>query len=185
MSIARIYTTKGPVRKDGLKCGKCGVEIVKGVDRRRTFAVGFRGFEQTRCMNPSCTPSMSELESSAVASVYAAQESVDLESCQSLEDLETALGEIADSCDEVADEYESNEMYEINYDLQERAEAVRGAGDELRNWIFDGADEPQPEDFMDEDDEERDDEAYQNALDEWLTEARESAQSAIDNMDLP
>ena len=62
MSLARVYTTKGPVRKDGLTCGKCGAAIVKGQDRRRTFAVGFRGWEQTRCMRPECTPTRAELD---------------------------------------------------------------------------------------------------------------------------
>lgn len=208
MSLARVYETKGPVRKDGLKCGRCGVEIKKGVDRRRTFAVGFRGWEQTRCMKPECYPSLSERESSAVSAVYAAIESVDYDSIESVEDAENVIEEIASACDEVADEYESNEMYEINYDLQERAETVRSAGDELRGW---NAEEDEPE----EDDErfgqkceecdgsgttEGDasncdacegkgytggDDVYEDVHAEWLDNLRESVRDAIDNMELP
>lgn len=198
MSLARVYKTQ-KVRKDW-RCGKCGAEIKKGVDGRLSFAVGFRGFEQSRCLKPECYPTLSERESSAVASVYAAQESVDLNSCESLEDVEAVLEEIASACDEVADEYESNEMYEINYDLQERAEQVRSAGDELRCWSWDGDDEPEAEAECGEcdgtgeieDGQERCEHCggggmvdNSDAREEWLQEMRESAQEAIDSMEMP
>ena len=182
MSQARIYTTK-KVRKDWT-CGKCGAQIRKGIDGRLSFAVGFRGYEQTRCLKLECRPSRSQLRASAAARASDAQDSVDPSSLGSLEEIEEALGSIADACDEVADEYESNEMYEINYDLQERAETIRSAGDELRDWSFD-EEEPVEEDFMDEDDEEYDPEAFETAHDEWLENVREAAQSAVDEMDLP
>lgn len=203
MSIARIYTTKGPVRKDGLTCGKCGTPIVKGVDRRRTFAVGFRGWEQTRCMATACTPARSELESSAVSSVYAAQDGIDYDALQSMDDFTNARDEVADAAEEVADEYEASEMYEVNEMLRERAEMLRSAADELRNW--------EPED--DEPEEEVDCEACEGTGDidgddtedptecedcngtgqvenevgheEWADAARESLQAAIDEMELP
>lgn len=179
MSIARVYTTKGPVRKDGLVCGKCRKPIVKGQDRRRTFAVGFRGYEQTRCMDAACTPTRAELESSAVATVYAAIDDADFSSIDNLEDFESARDEIVAACEEVADEYENNEMYEINYDLQERAEMIRSAGDELSNWSPEN-DEP-TEDDWDEDEHE----SFEDAHEAWLEETRESLQSAVDDMELP
>jgi hypothetical protein len=176
MSLARIYTTT-KVRKDWT-CDKCGAAIKKGVDGRISFAVGFRGFERTRCLKPECFPSRSERESSAVATIYDVQDSADIASCGSLEDLESVRDEIVAACEEVADEYESNEMYEINYDLQERAEQIRGAGDELSSW--------QPE----SDEPEQDDDAPGEDLEteewlEWLEEAKTSLQDAINDMDLP
>lgn len=201
MSQARVYRT-AKVRKDW-KCESCGAAIRKGIDGRISFAVGFRGFEHTRCTRPECYPTRAELESSAVASVYAAIDGVDLSSCESVEDFEAALEEIASACDEVADEYESNEMYEINEMLQERAETVRNAGDELRSWSWDGEDEPQSDAQCEtceghgtlNDDEENcpdcggtgyiSDEDAAAAHEEWLGQLRESAQEAIDSMELP
>lgn len=185
MSIARVYTTKGPVRKDGLTCGKCGDPIRKGIDRRITFAVGFRGFEQTRCLKPACYPKTSELESSAVSSVYAAMEGIDLDSCSTLEELEDAVQQVADACEEVASEYQSNEMFEINEDLQERAQTIEDAGESLSDWASGLEDEPQEDDFTDGDNDEDNAVAYQEAHDTWLDAAREAAQEAIDGMELP
>jgi hypothetical protein len=180
MSQARVYTTKGPVRKDGLRCGKCGDPIRKGIDRRRTFAVGYRGYEQTRCMKPECTPTRSELESSMVGSVYDAVDSVELSAAGSLEDLESIRDEIAGVIDEVVSDYESNEMFEINYDLQERVDTLQSASDELQNWS------PE-EDEPDEDDRNTwgEHDTFEDAYDAWLDEARESLRSAIDEMELP
>lgn len=178
MSLARIYTTK-KVRKDWT-CGKCGAAIRKGVDGRISFAVGFRGWEQTRCTRPECRPTRSELESSAVATVYGAIDGTDLSSIDNQEDFESVRDEIVAACEEVADEYEQNEMYEINYDLQERAEMIRSAGDELESWEPEN-DEPVEDDF-DEDEEEQ---TFEEAHDEWVEETRDSLQSAIDEMELP
>lgn len=180
MSQARIYTTKGPVRKDGLVCGKCRQPIRKGIDRRRTFAVGYRGYEQTRCMKPECTPTRSELESSAVAEVYSVIDGIDFSSLETREDLESARDEVAEACENVASEYEGNEMYDINYDLQERAERIRSAGEELANW------EPE-NDEPDEDDKDTWDEheTFEEAHDAWLDETRDSLESAVNDMDLP
>ena len=181
MSQARIYTTKGPVRKDGLTCGKCGVEIKKGVDRRRTFAVGFRGYEQTRCMKSECTPTRSELESSAVASVYDAIDSQDLSAIDNADDFTNIRDEVAAACEEVASEYEMNEMYEINYDLQERADQIRSAGDELASWEPEN-DEPEEDDW-DADDSEYD--SFEEEHDAWVEETRESLEQALNDLDLP
>jgi len=198
MSIARVYT-KGPVRKGGLNCGKCGDPIVKGQDRRRTFAVGFRGYEQTRCMKDACTPTRSELESSAVATIYGVIDDIDFSALGSREDLETARDDVVSACEEVADEYESNEMYEVNYDLQERAERIRSAGEELADW--------EPEDEEPEEDECEGHESLAgehmgetvycdgscNGSEdlegpewlEWLANAQRSLEDAVNEMDLP
>lgn len=184
MSIARVYTTKGPVRKDGLKCGKCGDPIRKGIDRRRTFAVGFRGWEQTRCMKPECTPTRGELESSAVATVYDAADSIEFDQLSSLEDLAQARDDVVAALSEVADEYEGNEMYEINYDLQERAEMLRAAESELESWAPEN-DEPSEDDPDSWEVDGNDTGDFETAHDVWLAETQESLQEAIEGLELP
>lgn len=197
MSQARIYTTK-KVQKDW-KCGKCGAAIRKGVDGRISFAVGFRGREQTRCLKQECYPSRSERESSAVASVYDAQDSADLSTAETAGDLTGIRDEIADAVQEVADEYEQNEMFEINEDLQERVQILTDAADALREWEPD-TEAPEAERDCDEcdgtgrvDGEEDCDECEgtgqvsesAEALGKWLETQRESLQDAIDGMELP
>jgi hypothetical protein len=204
MSQARIYTTK-KVQKDWV-CGKCRTPIRKGVDGRISFAVGFRGYEQTRCTKPECRPTRSELESSAIASIYDAMDSIDYDSLQSLDDLTEARDSVVEAVNEVASEYEGNEMYDISEDLQERVSILEGASSELENWEPEGE---APEDEKDCDecdgtgqvessidhDVAPDVECEQcegtgkvendEDLDEWLQEARESLQAAIDEMELP
>lgn len=158
MSLARLYHTKKS--RKVWHCSKCGREIPVG-SPVIGFAVGFRGFEMKRCGdNPKCYPRPSERESSAVATVYAALEGIDLEGCNTLEELREAVEEVASACHEVADEYEANEMYEINYDLQERADMIRSAGEELESW----------ESGIEDDD---------------IETQRQAARDAIDGMELP
>lgn len=206
MSQARVYHT-AKVRKDWT-CEKCGAAIRKGQDGRISFAVGFRGYEHTRCTKPECAPTRSELESSAVASVYAAIDDVDFDQLDSKEDIEYAVQEVAEAISEVADEYEQNEMFEINPDLQERVETLRAAEAEVDVWEFDGDEEP-------EEDEECQDcdgtgevevevdgsdvpnqEPCENcdgtghvdntgARDEWLESVREAAREVLDGLELP
>lgn len=180
MSLARIYTTK-TVRKDWT-CGKCGAAIRKGVDGRISFAVGFRGYEQTRCTKPECYPTPSERESSAVASVYAAQEAVDFSTAESLDDLESLVEEVAAACEEVASEYEGSEMFEINEDLQERADPLNEAADTLRDWADSLEEEPTEEDWDPEDSEH---ESFADAHAAWLDDAREAAETAVNEVELP
>lgn len=180
MSQARVYTTKGPVRKDGLTCGKCGDPIRKGIDRRRTFSVGFRGFERTRCMKDSCTPTRAELESSATSSVYAAIDGADIDSASSYDDLIAIRDEIVSAIDEVVSEYEGNEMLEINYDLQERKDQLENASSELAEWEPDESEPEQGE--LDEDESEEDFEARHQ---EWLDNARASLSEAVGNLEIP
>ena len=105
-----------------------------------------------------------------MADVYAAQEEVDLSTAGSLEDLTTTRDDVANATREVAGQYEDSEMFDKNYDLQERAEQLNSAADELEGW--------EPED---EEPDEEDEEAHEA----WLETARESLQSAIDGMELP
>jgi hypothetical protein len=179
MSLARIYTTKKS--RKIWTCSSCGTTIPVG-SPVISFTVGFRGIEQRRCADkPGCYPKPSERESSLVSSIYAAQEDLDLSSLDSVEDVQSALEDVANVCDEVASEYESNEMYDINPDLQERAEMIRSAEDELRNWEPD-SDEPETtEGEMSEDDLA----AFAQEHEDWLDEIRASAQEVVDSIELP
>lgn len=203
MSQARVYVT-AKVRKDWT-CGKCGAAIRKGIDGRRSFAVGFRGREQTRCMKPECTPTRGELESSAVAPVYDAIDGASFEGIDSVEDAKDILGEVRDAISEVVDEYESNEMFEINEQLQERVEILQAAADELDGWEFDGDQDPGDDEECtecggsgtvgnDEGDEvdctECGGTGYLNdpseqTREDWLQEVRDAAQEALDSLELP
>lgn len=204
MSLARLYHTK-KVQKDWT-CGKCGATIRKGVDGRVSFAVGFRGFEQTRCLRPECYPKPSERESSMLADIYAVQEGINWDELGSLEDIETAVGEVQEAVNAVKDEYESNEMYDINEQLQERVSMLEEAADSLDSWQ-DGLEEaPEEEPSCEECEgtgqvEDSDDETQtkdcdvcngtgegqvdEDVFENWLEEAREAARSAVDEMDLP
>lgn len=167
MSLAKIYNVK-KVRKQWT-CGKCKDTINVGEPAVK-FAVGFRGRTQVRCSKRECFPKPSERESSLVAGAYAAQEDVDVESATSLEDLENIRNDVTEAVREVAGEYEQSEMFEQNYDLQERADILNSSADDLEGW------EP-----GDEEPEDQDSDEY--AV--WLVDARDSLQSAINDMELP
>jgi hypothetical protein len=180
MSLAKINQV-GKVRKV-TECEKCKDKIYIGQPAVK-FAVGFRGRTQVRCSKSACFPKPSERESSLVSSVYAAQEEADTAGAGSLEDLETIRDDVATATREVAGEYEDSEMFEKNYDLQERADMLNGAADELDNWEP-AEEEPSPDaeewtvDGTDYDD-------FDEAHDAWLDAAREALQAAIDEMELP
>lgn len=180
MSLAKLNHI-GRVRKPGT-CEKCKVEIKVG-DPAIRFAVGFRGMTRTRCTKHECFPKLSERESSLVADVYAAQEDADVSGAGSLEELHQIRDDMVTAIQEVAGQYEDSEMFEKNPDLQERAETLNSAADELENW------EPEDEE-PNVDGEEwtigitKYDE-FDAAHEAWLETARESLQGAIDDMDLP
>lgn len=177
MSLARVYTIP-KVRKEW-KCGKCGDLIPKG-GTRVAFAVGFRGRQQTRCTKVSCAPSRGERESSAVAAVYEAQDNVDLSSIDNTDDFKAARDEVSEATREVASEYESNEMYDINVDLQDRAEQLNSAADTLDEW------EPENEEPVEDDwDEDSEGGSFEDAHSDWVETTRDSLENAINDMDLP
>ena len=183
MSLAKVHTVSR-VRKTWT-CGKCGDEIKVGQPAVK-FAVGFRGRTQVRCSKTECYPKPSERESSMVADAYAAQEEADVDGATSKEDLEQIRDDVAQAVRDVASQYEDSEMFEKNYDLQERADMLNSAADDLEGW--DAEDEyPEPQ----EDDRNTWEHAGEEyaTLDEaheaWLAAARESLSSKIDEMELP
>lgn len=169
-------------RKDA-ECGKCGAQIKKGVDRRLTFAVGYRGFERTRCMKPACYPKPSERESSMLATVYAAQEENDVHGCETYDDLIQCRDAVVEAIREVASEYEGNEMYEVNEDLQERVSTLESAEQELESWEPEGDEPTEDEDEWSVDGDDYD--TFEEAHDAWILAARESLDTAINDLELP
>ena len=132
MSIAKI-TRIDKVRKDW-KCGKCGSLIRKDQDGRLSFTVGYRGLEHTRCLSIHCYPTLAERESSAVSRVYEAIEGINFGDIANLEGLYAARDAVAEACEEVAEEYETSEMFDISDHLEERVDMLRSAAQELWGW---------------------------------------------------
>jgi hypothetical protein len=180
MSLAKINLIK-KVRKS-TECEKCHDAINIG-DPAVKFAVGFRGRTRVRCSKSACFPKPSERESSLVADVYAAQEEADVSGAGSLEDLETVRDDVVTATREVSGQYEDSEMFEKNYDLQERADTLNSAADELEGW------EPTEEEPSADDEEWTVDGTEYTDYDEahaaWLEAARQSLAAAIDEMELP
>jgi len=90
--------------------------------------------------------------------------------------------DVVTATQEVAGEYEDSEMFERNMDLQERAEMLNSAAEALEQW--------EPEDEPEEDAGEWtidgvDYTDFEEAQAAWLEAARESLQTAIDEMELP
>ena len=195
------------------KCGRCGTTIEVG-QPYRWFTVGFRGYPQTRCMKPQCAPKMSELESSKLADVYAAQE--EFESAISAldgtdpgddaSDINAAVQAFGEQLRTTADEYaeadsamggsQATESYE-------RSETLGSAADELESWEastnepdFDGCDNEAHEDP--DGDDETGTEAFtevergsaecddcQRIKSEWWAEAVQEARDAVEGVELP
>lgn len=181
MSLAKINRI-GKVRK-ATKCEKCGDEIAVGQPAVK-YAVGFRGRTRVRCSKAVCFPQPSERESSLVSSVYAAQEEADPSTAGSLDDLNEIRDDVVTSTREVAGEYEGSEMFDKNYDLQERADTLNSAADELEDW------EPADEEPTEDDRNTwqhggTDYDTFGDAHDAWLDAARDSLSSAINEMELP
>lgn len=174
MSLAKTWRVNR-VQKP-VTCEKCGDDIPKGSPAVK-FAVGFRGRTRVRCDKTACFPKPSERESSMVADVYAAQEEADVSSADSLDALRQIRDDVATATREVASQYEYSEMFEKNYDLQERADMLNSAADDLEGW--------EPEDDEPEQEEGELDNDFQDRYDEWLENARQSLTDAIDGMELP
>ena len=180
MSLAKINQI-GKVRKV-TECEKCGDTIYIGQPAVK-FAVGFRGRTRVRCSKSACFPKPSERESSLVSSVYAAQEEADTSGAGSLEELNQIRDDVVTATQEVAGEYEDSEMFEKNYDLQERADMLNSAADELEGW--EPAEEEPTEDEGSWTVDGTDYDDFDEAHAAWLDAAQNSLAAAIDEMELP
>lgn len=173
MSIAKIETTLKAQKDQGV-CGHCGKPLPKGSAYR--YFAHFRGIKHVRCMQPTCTPKLSERESSKLATIYAAQESataqlsgLSLNSTASelLEEVRNIVHAVADDVREVADEYRDSSTDEngnvFNTAMDERADVLEEAADELEGW------EPATDE--------------EEVTDEWLEALVAEAMEAIDNVE--
>ncbi len=212
MSLARVKTVTKSLKP--YECGKCKTELPKG-SAYRHYKIGFRSrFRHIRCMEPVCTPKASELESSKLSGVYAAQEDAlaSVEDASTLEEITGALESCAEAIREVATEYSdaAEAMGDAGYEMQEKADALESAADELES-----ADIAEPDEEADcgdcggtgrvinpeydpelEDQEAGDEEVDCDACDgsgrvevpedeRDLTEARDDASSALNDMEMP
>jgi len=131
MSIAKINTVQH-ARKDQGKCGRCRKPIAIG-DPYKWYKVGFRSrLKRVRCLQPSCAPRLSELESSRISEIYAAQEEAEsmIEGAETIEEINEAISVVQDAIEELADEYEQASENEdgvvFNTTAAEYAEALQG-----------------------------------------------------------
>lgn len=180
MSLAKVHLVK-KARKDQGKCGHCGIDLVKG-NPYIHFTVGYRGPTFRRCTKPECAPLPSERESSLVASVYAAQEEFSLDGCDTLDAIKENITVVAEAAREIGEQYESNNNDNFNggnSDLQERADTLNNYADELEGWEPD-SEEPEEENWDAESYE-----TFEEAHQAWLDEAKQSAESVVNETELP
>jgi len=157
------------------QCGKCGVEITPGtpykwVAVKRQYG-GVKYYRCTACPNWQ----QSELSSSKMAGVYAAQEQCDAEvgGCESVDDLSSLASDLAEQIRGVAEEYEeSSQNMEDGFghatylsdELKEKAESLNSWADDVENTDFEDFDEDSVE--IDDEDQ-RDDEIETARTDHW------------------
>lgn len=132
MSLAKVVHVVR-ARKDQKPCERCSAALPAGSPYKH-YSVGFRGSKRTRCT--TCPdPLLSERESSKVSTVYAAQEALDVDSIETVEDAREVLSEFADAVREVAQEY--TEAAEAAPGLgeasEEAADVLNTSADEVEN----------------------------------------------------
>lgn len=205
MSLAKIHTVT-KARKDQGTCEKCHTPLPAG-SAYRWFTVGFRStFKHVRCTDYKCNPLASDLESSKIAAIYAAQEEAEdtIASAVLVDDMRDAIEAVRDAITEVAEEYReasTDDMGNVfNPDSEERADTLDAAAESL-DWDPD-MDEPEacsihteniitnPDADDAEDDKEDDDDRSeecdcQERYDTWLDETRTSAIEKINDIELP
>lgn len=150
----RVSTADKAQPLPNLTCDRCGKEIRPG-DPYRWYAVGFRShFKRVRCTDAKCTPRPSELESSQLSEAYAAQEAAEDE-LRALRDgdpeddassvrsaIETAAEGIRECAQLYRDAAEASPTGLVfGEDLNERADDIEAAADELDGFYPDDFDE--------------------------------------------
>jgi hypothetical protein len=180
--------------KPNRKCDKCGVEIKVGDPYKHVTPKSgpYGGHKRARCAAcPTWKPS--ELSSSKMAGIYAAQEDLDVSSATSADELTEAANDFAQAVRDVASEYqESADNIEdgfghstyISEELADKASELESWADEIESLDF--ADAPDEDDFnLNEEGEEApegedfdedeycynsDGETYDDALSAWQDE---------------
>lgn len=180
--MAKVTTVKAARKPQG-NCGRCGVEIGKG-DAYIHASPGFRGPKLIRCTKHECRFRQSDLCTSKLAAIYAAQESAEDNLAELSADdatkgtFEEILEEVAAAAEEVGAEYQEasdawadgqghEEWQEWASECESYANTLRQIGSNL-------------EEAPDEDDESEEG----NALVLWFDEVLEQVEEAIGEFSL-
>lgn len=182
--MAKVSTVEHAYKDQG-KCGRCGVEIKKG-DPYRHASPGFRAPKKIRCMKPECRFRQSELTTSLLADVYAAQEDADdaLDQVgldfEDAEDVITILEECASAGREVAQAYTdaAEAMGSAGEEHQDRADMIESWCDDLDSPSFDDAPDPDDEDYKDDSD------ALEDAWTDWRENVITTAHDLVNGLEL-
>ncbi len=174
--MARVTTVQKSL-KDQV-CGRCQAALPKG-SAYQWAKPGFRSRTRLiRCL--ACPFRQSELTTSKLAEVYAAQEDAleEVNVAEDTEAMESALSDAADRVREVAEEYReaAEAMGDAGAEMEERADQLEEYADALGDVQF--------EDAPEEDPEEDDSSVYEEQLAEWLDEQRDQARSALEDLPL-
>jgi hypothetical protein len=132
--------------KPNRKCDKCGKEIDVGMPYQWTeIKMTYGGMKKVRCMD--CPPwKQSELTTSKMSGVYAAQEEAEDTDVSTIEDLEALCESVAEQIEAVGDEYEeSGQNMEDGFEhatsmsdeLKERGESLKSWAEDIRALDFD------------------------------------------------
>lgn len=170
--MARVTTVQKSMKAQ--VCGRCHTELPKGSAYRHATP-GFRGTKLIRCLGPDCRFRQSELTTSKMAEVYAAQEdafdNIDTWDGVDTDELESILQDAADRARDVAQEYAdaADAMGDAGAEMQERA-------DEIEAWADALVDVEWPDDSeLGVDSDPEDTEA-------WADDCRQAAQDALDEL---
>ncbi len=173
-------------------CGKCGNEIRPGDPYRwvQPKSGPYGGIKRYLCM--TCpTWRQSELSSSKMAGVYAAQEQCDddLYNMNDVSDLESLRDDLADQVEGVADEYEESAQNivdgfghetSMSEELQDKAGQLRDWAEDIRSVDFDEFDEDDVESVPDATESDHEDDVEQ-AREDWINEQREKLSDEMGN----
>lgn len=180
--MARIYTQK--TRKER-KCSKCGDVIPKGSEYR-CASPGFRSRQVDRCMKPECQFRQSELMTSNMASAYAGIEAAQdqIPTCESYDDVKTALEDAINGIEESKDMYqEATDNWaggqRTNEEWDQIIDELEGVIGEIEGWEPDD----NPEDLEEGDYETAED--FDDAKNDMLIEMRDSAIDMLNGLMLP
>lgn len=184
--MARVHqVAKRRVGKRGeyvLRCHRCGQEIEYGQPYKWFKLKQARGGIK-RAFHPDCPIRPSDRTTSRMGQVYDAQQEFDAYACETPEELQGALGILAEVVTSVAEEYrESVENMESGFghrtsqadELEERAQELEDWAEQMQEWEPSEADPPERDDYEEGDDGEQE---HEDAVDAWLDEIRGEADS--------
>lgn len=189
--VMRVTVDDKTKPKPNLRCGACGKDIEPGTPYKwvKTKSGPYGGSKMNRHEGcPTWKPS--ELTSSKMAGVYAAQEECDeqIGSCEDVSSLEELRDSIAEQIRGVAEEYEESAQNiedgfghetSMSEELREKAESLNQWADDIEQLTFDdysGADI----DDLEEDDEDGIT-AAEEEWDDWLESQRAVLQEEVGN----